>query len=67
MDCTVGVTRAYDDKEVNSIVRLHENSHMRFDAIPHTSPGRYDYNGYITSRQIEWLKNDLGNVPEDKL
>ena len=25
------------------------------------------YNGVITGRQLEWLKNDLANVPEDRL
>ncbi|MEL7470031.1 MAG: calcineurin-like phosphoesterase family protein [Pseudomonadota bacterium] len=25
------------------------------------------YNGVISGRQLEWLKNDLANVPEDKL
>lgn len=30
-------------------------------------PGRYDYNGIVTDRQLEWLKNDLAMVPTDKL
>ena len=28
---------------------------------------RATYNGVITGRQLEWLANDLANVPEDKL
>jgi len=28
---------------------------------------RPTYNGVITGRQLEWLANDLANVPEDKL
>ena len=28
---------------------------------------KYTYNGVISERQIEWLKNDLAHVPEDKL
>ena len=27
----------------------------------------HTYNGVITGRQLEWLANDLANVPEDKL
>ncbi|MEL6294029.1 MAG: calcineurin-like phosphoesterase family protein [Pseudomonadota bacterium] len=28
---------------------------------------KHTYNGVITGRQLEWLRNDLANVPEDKL
>ncbi len=29
--------------------------------------GKPSYNGVISERQLEWLKNDLANVPEDRL
>ena len=30
-------------------------------------PTRSDYNGVVPERQLEWLKNDLAQVPTDKL
>lgn len=32
-----------------------------------TDPNRTTYNGVITERQMQWLKNDLAHVPKDKI
>lgn len=38
------------------------------DSHPFCATGRnHTYNGVITGRQLEWLANDLANVPADKL